>query len=396
MAKMNKKAIALILILSVMALFVGGLFAYGLLFICLFLVITSYVAGRSIYGNLVNLTWETSCKAVTGDRIKLKTDFYNAGMVPIPYIKVNASLPKRLAGEEQRQRIYSIMPEMIITISRDFVCKHKGVYRTGVIETEFEDVLGIFKWKKVFKDDRYLFVYPKVHLLRYLDIPMRQQFGTVAVRQSAYEDHSSTRDIRKYAIGDSFKKIHWKVTAHRGDFFVRNVEINAAAQLNIFWDLYDHGFNEETAFDIEEKGAECAASIIRYALAQSMPVSFTAKGEELVTVSAKRVDRFELFLDIISKATSKGDMPIEELVVKEARKLEWDATVVVITPYLTKAIPSFISLKASGIEFVIVYLCKDSSILNKDIELLRQNEFKVFVVGLKDDIRQVLGGQYEK
>jgi hypothetical protein len=34
--------------------------------------------------------------------------------------------------------------------------------------------------------------------------------------------------------------------------------------------------------------------------------------------------------------------------------------------------------------------------MNKDIELLRQNEFKVFVVGLKDDIRQVLGGQYEK
>lgn len=396
MAKMNRKALALILILLIMALLIGGLFAYGLLFIVFFLVLTSYLAGRSIYQNLVNLTWEISYKAVTGDRINLKTDFYNAGLVPIPYLKVNASLPKRLAGEKQRQRIYSIMPEMIITMSRDFLCKHKGVYKTGIIETEFEDILGIFKWKKVFNDGRYLFVYPKVHLLKYLDIPMRQQFGTVAVRQNAYEDYASTRDIRKYALGDSFKKMHWKVTAHRGDFYVRNVEINATAYLNVFLDLYDYGFDEEIAFDIEEKGAECAASIIRYALSQSMSVSFTAKGDELVTVSAKKADQFSRFLDVISKSASKGDMPIADLIIKEARKLDWDATAVVITPCLDKAIPAFISLKTSGIEFVIVYLCVDSNNPDQNIELLRHNDFKVFVVGLQDDIRQVLGGQYEK
>jgi uncharacterized protein (DUF58 family) len=396
MAKMNRKALALIMILLIMALFVGGLFVYGLLFISFFLVLTSYLAGRSIYENLVNLTWEISDKAVTGDRLTLKTDFYNAGLVPIPYLKVNASLPKRLAGEVQRQRIYSIMPEMIITMSRDFLCKHKGIYKTGVIETEFEDILGIFKWKKVFNDDRYLFVYPKVHVLKHLDIPLRQQFGTVAVRQNAYEDYASTKDIRKYTFGDSFKKIHWKVTAHRGDFFVRNVEINASAYLNIFLDLYDYGFKEEIAFDIEEKGAECAASIIRYALSGSMSVNFTAKGDELITVSAKRADQFSRFLDVISKSTSKGDIPIADLVIKEVRKLGWDATVIIITPCLDKAIPAFISLRTSGIEFVIVYLCKDSGKRDKNIEMLIQNDFKVFVVGLEDDIRQVLGGQYEK
>ncbi|MDD4504679.1 MAG: DUF58 domain-containing protein [Clostridiaceae bacterium] len=396
MAKMNNRALALILLLFAAALFIGGRFIYGLFCIAFFLVLISYAIGRSAYNNLVNLTWEISLKAVTGDRISLKTDFYNAGNMPVPYLRIKGNLPKRLAGEEQKQRVYSIMPEMIVTLSRDFECRHKGVYKIGIIEAIFEDILGIFKWKKVFYDDRYLIVYPKVHLLKYIDIPLRQQFGTVAVKHNAYEDYASTKDIRKYIIGDSFKKIHWKVTAHRGDFFVRNVELNASTDLNVFLDLYDYGLDEEKAFDMEEKGAECAASIIRYALSHSMSVNFIAKGGELITLAAKGIDRFSQFLDAISMLSSKGDIPIADLVRKEARKLDWDATVVVITSCIDKAASEFLSLKTSGIEFVIVYLCKDSEESNENIEMLKHNDFKIFVVGLKDDIKQVLGGHYEK
>jgi uncharacterized protein (DUF58 family) len=289
------------------------------------------------------------------------------------------------------------MPGIKATLSRNFECRHKGVYKIGYVETEFEDILGIFKWKKVFNEEIYLSVYPKVHLLKQLDIPLRQQFGTIAVKHNAYEDQASTRDIRKYNMGDNFKKIHWKVTAHKGDFFVKNVELNASANLNVFLDLYDYGFPEDSAGDLEEKGAECAVSIIRYALFHSMTVNFTAKGDMAASLSAKRIDRFEQFLDVISRLSAKGDMPIPELVKREARKLDWDATVVVITPCIEKkAAETYLSLKASGIEFVIIYLCRDKEEDNESIKLLKYNGFKVFTVGLEDDIRQVLGGHYEK
>ncbi len=397
MAKMNYKALALIMVLFAMALFVGGKFIYGLFVIVFLLVLTSYMTGRSTHKNLVNLIWKNSGKAVTGDRVNLNMDLYNAGYMPIPYLKVTANLPKKLVGEEQKQRIYSLMPGIKATLYRDFICKHKGVYKIGYVEAEFGDILGILRWKKVFDEEIYLVVYPKFHLLKHLDIPLRQQFGTVSVKHNAYEDHASTRDIRKYNIGDSFKKMHWKVTAHRGDFFVRNVELNASADLNVFLDLYDYGFEEEIAFDLEEKGAECTASIIRYALFHSMSVNFIAKGDMSVTLNAKRVDRFDLFLDALSRVTAKGDTPIADLVRREARKLDWDATVVVITPHMDKAsAETYLSLKASGIEFVVVYLRKDKEESSEIIESLRHNDFKIFVVDMEDDIRQVLGGHYEK
>ena len=119
-----------------------------------------------------------------------------------------------------------------------------------------------------------------------------------------------------------------------------------------------------------------------------------------MTLNAKRVDRFNLFLDAISKVTAKGDIPIADLVRREARKLDWDATVIVITPRMDKAsAETYLSLKTSGIEFVVVYLCKDKEDSSESIECiesLRHNDFKIFVVDLEDDLRQVLGGQYEK
>jgi uncharacterized protein (DUF58 family) len=397
MVRMNQKALAFILLLFIAALLIGGRFIYGLFIVGFFLILTSYMSGRSSYNNLVNLVWKSSDVAVTGDKITLNMDLYNSGSMPIPYLRVTASLPRKLAGEELKQKIYSLMPGADSTLSREFECRHKGIYNIGYVETEFGDVLGIFKWKKIFDEKIMLSVYPRVHILQHFDIPLKQQFGTVAVKHNAYEDYASTRDIRKYAVGDSFKKMHWKVTAHRGDFYVRNVELNASADLNIFLDLYDYGFDEETGFDLEEKAAECAVSIIRYALTHSMSVNFAAKGEKAVTLSAKRVDRFGQFLDAIGNLTAKGNLPIADLVRREARKLDWDATVVIITPCLDKtSTDTYLSLKASGIEFVVVYLCRDRDEANEYAEVLRQNDFRLFTIGLEDDIKQVLGGSYEK
>jgi|GEM_PF-801296 len=396
MVSVNRRPMVLLAVLMVLAVFTGGIFAYYLLCVCLFLILLAYISGKKIHENLVNLTWETSHKAVTGDQVSLKTDIYNSGLVPIPYLKVNAGLSQKLVGEEQRQKIYSILAERVVKVSRDFTCKHKGIYKISLIETEFEDVLGIFKWEKTFDGSRYLCVHPRVYDLKYLDIPLKQQFGTTAVRQNAFEDYASTKDIRKYIMGDSFKRIHWKVTAHRGDFYVRNAEINASASLNIFLDLYDYGFKGEAGYDLEEKGAECAASIMKYALSRSMSVNFIARGEEQMTFSAKKADRFNGFLDMLSKSSANGDMPLEDLLIKEIRKLTWDATVIVITPCIEKTYPAFLSLRNSGVEFVIIYLCLDRDSAEHSTRLLRQNGFRLFTVGLQDDIRQVLGGQYEK
>jgi uncharacterized protein (DUF58 family) len=324
-------------------------------------------------------------------------DLYNSGLLPVPYFKVDTNLPRKLTGEEKRPYVYSVMPATKKNMEKELICRHKGVYKIGHTEVEFSDIFDIFTWKKVFDEDIFLFVYPKVVPLDAFSIPVKQPYGTVTVSQNAYEDFASTKDIRKYAIGDSLKKMHWKISAHKRDFFVRNVELNASANLNVFLDLYAGSYEGEKADELEEKGAECAVSIIRYALTNSMAVNFTAKTENSINLSGKGIGSFREFMDIITETTRTGDVPVWELVKRKVRKLDWDATVVIITPNIdVMPVDTIHAMEATGVDLVLIYICEDRNIENENVSKLKLSGIRVFVVGVEDDIRQVLGGYYEK
>lgn len=393
MIKVNKLPFILLAVLLITALFVGGVFIYSLVTTLLSIILLSYWSGKSVYKNIVNILWKNNDRLQVGEKVKLELEFYNSGIFPIPYMKVKTSFSKRLTGEPERDLVYSIMPGSKAIITKEFVCKNKGIYSIGYAEVEFGDAMGIFKWKKTFQTDVTLYVYPRVHNLKSLSIPYRQNFGTVPVNHSAYEDFASVRDIRKYARGDSFKKIHWKVTAHKGEFYVKNLELNATADINIFWDLYYKNYVGELADDIEELGAECAVSIIQFALKNNMPVSLFAKEEHSIKLSGTGAARYPEFLDQITKAQVTGDTPVWELVKREAHKLNLGATAIVITPELDDAaIDILMSFKSKGIEFVVYYICRSKELTNSNVEALSKKGITVNSLSLTDDIRFVLGG----
>ena len=383
----------LLAILIVTALFVGGMFIYSLVTTLLSIILLSYLSGRSVYKNIINILWKNNDKVQVGDSVKIELEFYNSGIFPIPYLKVRTNFSKRLTGEQERDLVYSIMPASKTLIIKEFRCKNKGIYQIGYAEVEFGDAMGIFKWKKIFENDVSLYVYPKVHNLKNLIIPFRQNFGTVPVNHSAYEDFASVRDIRKYATGDSFKKIHWKVTAHKGEFCVKNLELNATADINVFWDLHYKNYVDEYADDIEELGAECAVSIIRFALNNNMSARLYAKGENYIKLSGTGIARYPEFLDQITKSQVTGDTLVWELVKREAQKLNLGATAVVITPQIDDiALEVLMGFKAKGIEFAVVYLCLNKEIVNSNVEALRYRGIMVNTLSLADDVRLVLGG----
>lgn len=397
MLKVNYKPLILLSILFIAVLLVGGVFVTTIFFITLFLILFSYISGRYTLKDLVNIVWKGDYKIQAGDTTKLSMELYNSGAFPIPYVKISTDLPKRLTGEEPRDNIYSILPSNKIVIQKEILCKYKGIYKIGFLEAEFGDILGMFKWKKSFSDDTLLYVYPKVYDIKGFSIPVRQHFGTAAVRHNAYEDYANIRDIRKYATGDSLKKVHWKVTAHKGELYVKNVELNATADLNIFLDLNQNNFQEENALDIEEKGAECAVSIIRYALLKGMSVSFTAKGKEFINLSGSDISRYNDFQDAVTQTTASGDMPIGALVKSQSPKLGWGVTAVIITSNMDKqSMDTLLTLKSSGIDMVVIYLNAGKIENDGNFQTLAQNDIRLYNLGLADDIRQVLGGYYEK
>lgn len=397
--KVNYKALFLLFVIFLIALLVGGVFVYSVFFVAFIMILLAFYSGRKSYHNLVSIIWKNSDRIQVGERLKLTMEFYNSGIFPIPYLRVKTNLSKKLTGEEEKSSIYSVMTSEKIIIDKNILCKNKGVYKIGYIEVDFGDALGIFNWKKVFDTSIFLYVYPRIHELKSFALPLRQHFGTTPVRHKAYEDFASLRDIRKYNNGDNFKKIHWKVTAHKGEMHVKNLELNASADVHLFLDLDVNGYTGEYIDDMEEKAAECAISIIRYGLLKNMSVSFIAKDDKFVRITGNGIKRFDDFLDAVTRVEMKGNTPIWDLIKNEGQKLSLGATVILVTYNVHELLlEALLSKQAKGISFVVVYIYENEMVddCRVYIETLRQRDIMVYQVELKDNIKQALGGNYER
>lgn len=392
MDKVNYRFLIIVMILLFISLLLGGTFFYSLFIAFGFIVLLSFYMGKRARQNLICIVWKHHQEAQVGDEIEVEIQLYNSGIIPFSHLIINTNLPKKLTGEDEESTITSMISDRKLIISKQINCKHKGIYDIGNIEVQFSDVFGVFSWKKHFKEDITLLVYPKVPLLQNFDMPVRQHYGTVSAKNKAYEDFSSTKDLRKYISGDSLKRVNWKVSAHRNELYVKNLDLNASANVHVFLDSYFMNYVNYVEA-LEEKVAECSLAILRYSLSRGMVASLYTFTEESINIAAKGMNQFNKFLEVITRLSGTGSIPINELVKREAQKMNYDATIVVITLKIDELfVAQMNSLKMAGIHLSIIYICIDTKEQNTGLDNVRALGIKAFRVGINDDVSLILGG----
>jgi len=112
------------------------------------------------------------------------------------------------------------------TIGFKFKCR--GEYNIGLRAIKVKDMFGLFTVKKRISCAIKMTVYPKVPDMSNFPaaINMLPQPGSNSEIQE--EDYETVSDIRKYAESDSVKRVHWKLSAKRGEWIVKRYNTNAA------------------------------------------------------------------------------------------------------------------------------------------------------------------------
>jgi len=367
MFKANIGAFIILGAVFLSALLIGGTFFYGIFFFILFLLVLSCYMGKKVYKSMECLVWKVSDRVTSGDFVDYSIEIYNSSIFPIPYMEVYLNMPERLTGEEEKFSVRSLAPGGKIKLSRSFTCKHKGIYDLGSIDVLYGDPFFIFSWKRQFKYDISLMVYPRVYPVENILIPANQLFGTISKKSNAFEDFTSIKDIRKYQTGDSFKKIHWKVSAHKGDLYVKNLDMNASTHMHLFLDLYEDKYIGDRSEDIEERVSECAASLIKFAMSKDIGVNLYAASKEYINLSHKEAGTLETYLNVLTGLNPNGNINISEIIYKEAQKLNSGVTIIIITPKIDVNLISTASqMKVKGYQFIIFEI-KDDSVPSDDI-----------------------------
>jgi Uncharacterized conserved protein (some members contain a von Willebrand factor type A (vWA) domain) len=392
MFKYKKSVIFIVLASLIFAFIWGGKIALFTFYMVVIAIGISYLWTRAIIKRLDFSQRSMTEFAYVGDEVEIKTMVFNESFLPVPCVEVKNEMTGFITGRAANNNIITLLPFDSRSIFDRIACKYRGFYTFGPIDITVSDIFGLFTWNRQVKCDGKLSVFPRVVKLNRFNVRPMQTFGTITTKQRANEDYSSISDIRKYYPGDSYKRIHWKVSARKGSIHVKNFDMSGSTEAYIFLNLYRGDYADIYRADMEEKSVECATAIIYFMLSKNINTGFYASGEKLVYTRSRDLNEFKKFMEELIRVKSNGIIPMENLLESKARLIPRGSSIILITPRLSSGlVEKIVGLKETGYDVIIVYIAVED--LSEEHEkIIGHYGIKLCKVGLGDDIKASLEG----
>lgn len=295
-------------------------------------------------------------RAFCGDSITLDLSITNNKFLPLPWVMAREETPdgvtllkgKVSPSHKPGRKILSSFISLgwyhRLTRRYPMECTKRGLYYFGPATVASGDPFGFFRKRESLEDEDRLLVYPRILPLEDIGIPSRHPFGDLRVKRHIFEDPVLVMSTRDYVRSDPMKNIAWKATARLQKLQSRVFEHTTSMDMALFLDTRT---TAETAYwsmmspDFLETGILAAASIADHAYKEGYKLGFYAneyyhRSNHLMKLSpSSHPDQFKYILEALAQVQGLPALPAEQLLNREARQLNWEATIVMIT-----AVPS--------------------------------------------------------
>ena len=173
--------------------------------------------------------------------------------------------------------------------------------------------------------------------------------GKTALRL-AQEDNTSPEDTRAYVPGDALKRIHWKLSARKGEIMVRKYETPAPKDTLILMDnARVTAASGENAFVIRDLLCETCAAVADLQLKDASPVRVPMYGDAPGEFTADTPAHSLLLQEMLASQSFDSDFPFERVLRLELRRMRRTGAVIVITARLSPDIvEGIISMRRMG------------------------------------------------
>ena len=293
-------------------------------------------------------------RAFPGETFEMTLHITNRKLLPLSWLEIRDGIPMALSPVRGRL-IPTYIPHVghlvaafslrwYERVNRRYVlrCPARGIYVLGPVNLKSGDIFTLFEISESRKQPERLIVYPRVWPLEELGLPAKEPFGERKAYRYLLDDPLRTVGIRDYHPEDSMRFVHWKATARRQDLQVRVFEpsttLNLVILLNVAtYERHWRGVNPE----LLERTISVAGSIATWAVGQKYKVGLVANGSVPLSDQPIRVlpgrspDQLTAVLEALAAVTSFATMSIQDLLRRESPRLNWGATLVVVTAIVT-------------------------------------------------------------
>lgn len=194
----------------------GYLLLYCLAFLVLVEVLSLIFAGRFIR---INQYMESS-RIPAGDSSGITFEVTNYG--PLPYANMHLTFSEKDLFDDSGLADTFFSPKAKTEISASMTFEHRGHYRPGIKKISITGFLGLFRRTLIPPESDLIIAYPNGASVYTQFGGTRRTFSQRLFLAGKGEDSEEIADLRKYQPTDDHRKIHWKLSAAKGELIVKD------------------------------------------------------------------------------------------------------------------------------------------------------------------------------
>ncbi len=197
-------------------------------------------------------------------RIKLVN---NSGLLFAPmsiHFGGTHALFQEVRGEEGIFHI--VAPRSEVVIEKSMQCHYRGNYPLGVDKVIIKDYFGFFRLTYRDIEQFTILVYPKLRELESQIMRSVANESDESVMAVANENQSIFSGVRDYIPGDPLNRIHYKLSAKKGDWLTKEYQGQVTHKTRIFLDTFMYHLNDEQRVVYEDYMVEACVSVVHHLL----------------------------------------------------------------------------------------------------------------------------------
>ncbi len=336
---------------------------------------------------------------VKGENVRLVVKISNEDILVYPYVFATFFSSHSSFKCKNSSQSLSISPKSGKEFIFDLECKFRGEYNVGLSEIYIEDFLGLIKLKYKIPEPKKIIVYPKIEHLSNFSILSSGSTDSQSAENNIQENINNIKDIREYVDGDSFRKIHWKLTARNDKLMIKNYEGVTDANANILLDLRKNIYSHDENIIIEDKLIEAAVAILYYYLSKGVSVNYVYFNEKLQVFKASNMLDFEQLYKSLSCVNFDQQVSMPDILRLHSESCSNSSDMIILTSILDISLYNeMYKAQMSNHSVTLIYVSPDNSgnvesgIIDDIMENLPEIGIKACFIHPDDDIKILLGG----
>ena len=345
------------------AYFSNKIYAYFPFFAVLILVISSVVLTQLIRRKIHFESDYTDAECERGRTVPMSLNIYNDSFLVCPravaYLYVSDVFGD---ADTVTPATFSMAAGGVSDFSFDIRMDHIGEYRAGIRSMELYDFLGLFRFPLGISEELTVAVLPRRHEDMEFSLAEQSVAESMDQKNAMISDGFDYSGVREYAMGDSMKRIHWKLSAHSPHYMTKLMETSMRNDLAILMDPVAPIADRETLAGLYDCLVESTLSLAHSAANQEADyyVYFYAKDRTVTgMVPRTQEDERKLIRDMAVIGSLKLDDETSgaALIRREAMISGGSSNLIMVTSRLyEELINALIEVRQQGRNIHLVYI----------------------------------------